>query len=62
MLATAAKHSHIDDTKEYAYNAKIPLIRFQNELSDVDLTMDIDINIGSFETFANYFFDGLIYV
>jgi signal transduction protein with GAF and PtsI domain len=60
LLATAAKHSHIDEAKEYAHHTKIALIRFQNELSDVDLTMDIDIKIGSFETFADYFFDGLI--
>lgn len=60
LLATAAKHSHIDQAKEYAHIAKGALILFQNELSDVRLTMNIDINIGSFETFADYFFDGLI--
>ncbi|MBZ9607902.1 hypothetical protein G9F73_008790 [Clostridium estertheticum] len=60
LLATAAKHSHIDEAKEYANNTKIALIRFQNELSDVNLIMNIDINIGSFETFADYFIDGLI--
>ncbi|MBU3156359.1 hypothetical protein [Clostridium estertheticum] len=60
LLATAAKHSHIDQAKEYAHSVKGALVRFQNELSDVRLTMNIDINIGSFETFADYFFDGLI--
>ncbi len=60
LLGTAAKHSHIDEAKEYVHNTKIALIRFQNELSDVNLIMNIDINISSFETFADYFFDGLI--
>lgn len=60
LLATAAKHSEIDKAKEYAQNTKIALMKFQNELADVDLAMNIDINIGSFETFADYFFDGLI--
>ncbi|WP_346868941.1 hypothetical protein [Clostridium sp. UBA5119] len=60
LLATAAKHSEIDKAKEYAQNTKVALMKFQNELADVDLAMDIDINIGSFETFADYFFDGLI--
>ncbi len=60
LLATAAKHSEIDKAKEYAQTTKIALMKFQNELADVDLAMDIDINIGSFETFADYFFDGLI--
>jgi hypothetical protein len=60
FFATAAKHSHIDEAKEYAHRTKIALIGFQNELSDVSLSMNVDINIGSFETFADYFFDGLI--
>ncbi|MCX7711384.1 MAG: hypothetical protein N2484_16205 [Clostridia bacterium] len=60
FLATSAKHSRIDEARDYASHTKIALSRFQRELSDVDLSMDIDINIGSFETFADYFFDGLI--
>ncbi|WP_346936757.1 hypothetical protein [Clostridium sp.] len=60
IIATAAKHSDIDKAKNFAQNTKIALMKFQNELSDVDLTMNIDINIGSFETFVDYFFDGLI--
>lgn len=60
FIATAAKHSHIDEAKQYAHSTKNALRRFQNELSDVALTMNVDINIGSFETFADYFFDGLI--
>lgn len=60
FLATSAKHSRIDEAREYAHNAKIALRRFQNELSDIDLTADFEINIGSFEKFADYFFDGLI--
>ncbi|MHC1682967.1 MAG: hypothetical protein AB6733_08470 [Clostridiaceae bacterium] len=60
FIATAAKHSHIDEAKVCAHDAKVALIRFQNELSDVNLTMDIDINVDSFEKFADYFFDGLI--
>lgn len=60
LIATAAKHSRIDEANEYANNVKIALIRFQNELSDVNISMDIDINIDSFEKFADFFFDGLI--
>lgn len=60
FIATAAKHSHIDEAKEYAHITKNALRRFQNELSDVNISINIDINIGSLETFADYFFDGLI--
>ena len=60
FLATAAKHSRIDEAKEYAYGARIALSMFQRELSDVDLAVNMEVNIGSFETFADYFLDGLI--
>ncbi|MCF6466034.1 hypothetical protein [Clostridium sp. Cult2] len=60
FIATAAKHSKIDDAKEQVYNVQRLLRIFKKELSDVDTSTDIDINIGSFETFADYFFDGLI--
>ncbi|HAK42312.1 MAG TPA: hypothetical protein DCM59_05840, partial [Clostridium sp.] len=52
--------SSIDEAKKYAHSAKIALIRFEKELSDVDLKVDIDINVDSFETFVDYFFDNLI--
>ncbi|MBI6872428.1 hypothetical protein [Clostridium aciditolerans] len=60
FLATTAKHSKIDEAKDYLYYAQELLRIFKRELSDVDLPNNIEINIGSFETFADYFFDGLI--
>jgi len=60
FLATSAKHSRIDEAREYAHNVKTALRRFKNELSDIDLTADFEINVGSFDKFADYFFDGLI--
>lgn len=60
LIATSIKHSRIDEAQTYAQNATCALGRFQRELSDVNLSKDLDINIGSFNTFADYFFDGLI--
>lgn len=60
FLATAAKHSKIDEAKEYLYQVQSLLRAFKRELSDVNLPINVNINIGSFETFADYFFDGLI--
>ncbi|WP_411678792.1 hypothetical protein [Clostridium thailandense] len=60
FLTTAAKHSRIDEAKEYMYYAQSKLRSFKRELTDVKLNVNIEINIGSFETFADYFFDGLI--
>lgn len=61
-FSTAVKHSKIDSAREKASAAQSYLYRFSRELSDVinvsDINLNIDIN--SFDTFADYFFDGLI--
>ena len=40
--------------------AKWALKEFSKELADVDKRIDLNIDIGSFLTFADYLFDGLI--
>lgn len=60
FLATAAKHSKIDEAKSYVHEVQRLLGVFRRELSDVNLSSNMDINVGSFATFADYFFDGLI--
>ncbi len=54
------KHSRMNDAAAYLENAKNDLRVFQRELRDVHLPMDIHVDIGSFLTFADFFFDGLI--
>ena len=61
IIATAAKHSKIDEAKEQVYNVQSLIRAFQKELSDIEMSTDVDINISSFDTFADYFFDGLIF-
>lgn len=62
MIATAIKHSEIDGAKASAHRVQQLLRRFQRELADVGVSSssDVAIEIGSFATFADYFFDGLI--
>lgn len=60
LLATAAKHSRIDDAKRQVNEVQRLIRMFNKELLDVNISTDIKINIGSFDTFADYFFDGLI--
>lgn len=62
LIATAVKHSRIDDARQHAHNTQQALHRFGRELKDVDphLSTGISIDIGAFATFADYFFDGLI--
>ena len=54
------KHSRMNDAASYLEDAKQHLKVFQRELRDVHLPMDVHVDIGSFLTFAAFFFDGLI--
>jgi hypothetical protein len=61
FVSTAMKHSRIDEAREAAGRVQQLLYRFKRELGDVDgAVQGINIEIGSFETFADYFFDNLI--
>ena len=60
LIATAVKHSQIDRARESVHDVQQSLRIFQRELADVDARTDIEIDISSFATFADYFFDGLI--
>jgi len=59
FFSTMAKHSSIDEAKGHIDNAQSLLRRFHSELEDVGGSVDINIEIGSFLTFADYFFDGI---
>lgn len=63
IIATAVKHSKIDDAKQGIQSVQILLHRFYLELSDVQTRPEsgLGIEIGSFNTFADYFFDSLIF-
>ena len=61
LLATAVKHGRIDDARQAAYEVQEALRRFQRELADVERSAKFIVeDISGFETFADYFFDGLI--
>lgn len=61
MISTAIKHSRLDDASESANRAQYLLGRFERELKDVDLIADLNVELDSFTSFADYFFDGLIF-
>lgn len=60
LISTAIKHSRIDDARNAAYHVQHLLRRFEKELKDIGEIHNINIEIDSFATFADYFFDGLI--
>lgn len=63
LIATAVKHSRLDDAKALISKTQYLMDDFARELKDVDVRLDANkvINISGFETFADYFFDGLIF-
>jgi len=60
IVATAVKHSRIDDARASIHRVQELLWRFRRELADVEADPDVGVDLSSFEAFADYFFDGLI--
>ena len=58
LISNIAKHSAIDEANEVAHEFQHLLKSFQKELSDVNEFTDIEVNLSSFASFADFFFDG----
>jgi len=61
LISTIAKHNRIDDARDGIHEVQARLSSFERELSDVREQIELGIDIGEFETFADYFFDSLIF-
>ena len=60
FFSTMLKHSKIDQARQNMEQAKYDLRNFSRELNDVNIACDLNINIGDFLSFADYFFDGFV--
>lgn len=60
LISTAQKHSKLDKAKRKSEDVQNKLQKFQIELSDVDMSFDMDLELSSFTKTADYIFDGLI--
>ena len=60
LITTAIKHSKLDKAQYSVQQAQAALGIFQRELADVKEYRNIEIDLGSFARFADYFFDNLI--
>ncbi|BBH22834.1 hypothetical protein Back11_41790 [Paenibacillus baekrokdamisoli] len=60
ILSTHMKHSRVDEAMDNIRNAQNSLRRFQQELSDVRLTLNVRFDASNFLKFSDYFFDGFI--
>ena len=63
IIITAVKHSKIDKAKAGIHEVQSRLGRFRRELADLRTRPDVplSVEISSFEKFADYLFDGLIF-
>lgn len=59
LLSTAMKHERLDDAQDGLRQVQRALSDFRTQLADVGDIQVPDISIGSFATFADYFFDNL---
>ena len=60
LFSTIIKRSKMDDAHELMETAKLDLKRFQKELKDVNVPLDKRMEVGSFLSFADFFFDGFV--
>lgn len=60
FISTIVKHSKLDDAQQEMENAKYAVQTLKKELQDVGRIESININVGDFLTFADFFFDGLV--
>ncbi|MFP4051874.1 MAG: hypothetical protein ACLFVB_09065 [Thermoplasmata archaeon] len=60
LISTAQKHSKLDKAKRKSEDVQNKLQKFQIELSDVDMSFDMDLELSTFTKTADYIFDGLI--
>ncbi len=61
FITDMIKHSHIDDARNSVNNAQNKISQFKRELADVQKNTEVQINIGELMSFADFFFDGLIF-
>lgn len=63
LIVTAVKHSKIDKGKAAVHEVQHLLGLFKRELSDLKISPEsqLGIDVSSFQTFADFIFDGLIF-
>jgi hypothetical protein len=54
------KYSKMNNAQRYMEQAKYDLSRFGKELNDVNMVCDLNMDVGGFLTFADFFFDGVV--
>jgi hypothetical protein len=59
-LTGLIKYSKMNNAQRYMEQAKYDLSCFGKELNDVNMVCDLNMDVGGFLTFADFFFDGVV--
>ena len=60
FISTLMKQSKMQRAVSCMEQAKTDLMRFANELQDVNIPMNLNMDVGGFLSFADFFFDGFV--
>lgn len=60
FIGDMMKHSKMNNAVSQMEQAKRDLRVFQKELGDVNRSLNLQLKVGSFLTFADFFFDGIV--
>ena len=60
VISTAMKHEHLNTAQADIATLKKQVQRFQSEISDVRISVQVNVKLDQFTSFADYFFDGLL--
>ncbi len=60
LISTVMKHTKLNDAQKELADARSAMQRLAREVRDVDQLLGVDLNMGDFLTFADFFFDGMI--
>jgi hypothetical protein len=61
LLSTGMKHLRIDRARDEISTIQAGMGQFRRELADVQKSIELRIDIGELDRFADFFFDGLIF-
>ena len=60
LFTNLMKHSKMGNAQQYMEQAKYDLRNFSRELQDVNMCCNLNLDVGRFLTFADWFFDGIV--
>lgn len=61
FMSDEVRYGHVDEAGHYAEETSRTLGKFKREISDIKMITTTEIAVGTFDTFSDCFYDGLIF-